>query len=189
MESVSGSNEGPAAFVAARLDEAEAAAWAIHDVAKCDALLYEEDMAGAAARDPDCDCGYPARVLREVAAKRAILKWWRRGDRDPAPSPTYEEWRRSLPGYQLLLHIAAIWSDHPGYRAEWGPRASAGPTVLTSGDPQPPAGTLVRDDCGTEWRHDGGGYWVREDDPGGDPESWTKIAGNYGPVTVLEYGD
>ena len=61
------------AFLRARLDEDQAGAWAIHDVAKCDALLYEEDMAGAAADTPDCDCGHPARVLREVAVWRRLL--------------------------------------------------------------------------------------------------------------------
>jgi hypothetical protein len=61
----------------------------------------------------------PARVLREVEAKRKILAWWQRGDRDPAPSPTYEEWRRSLPGYQLILALAAIYSDHEDYDPAW----------------------------------------------------------------------
>lgn len=68
--------------------------------------------------------GAPKRVLREVAAKRAILAWWQRGDPDPegpAPSLTYENYRRSLPGYQLLLHLAAVYSDHPDYREEWKP--------------------------------------------------------------------
>lgn len=60
--------------------------------------------------------------------------------------------------------------------------------VLASGDPEPPPGTVVRDGCGLEWvRDDEGGSqgWTlvgRES----DPESWTKIAGNYGPVTVIE---
>jgi hypothetical protein len=63
--------------------------------------------------------------------------------------------------------------------------------VLTSNDPQPPAGTVVRDDCGTVWENDGH-YpvcWVEPNVDYHDPESWTKIAGNYGPVTVLDWGD
>jgi hypothetical protein len=64
------------------------------------------------------------------------------------------------------------------------------PVTLTSSDPEPPPGTVVRDDCGVTWeRHgeDEGNYWLRVDGDGdSDPESWTKIAGNYGPVTVLE---
>lgn len=61
---------------------------------------------------------------------------------------------------------------------------------LNSLDPEPPAGTRVRDDCGVEWVNDG--YypcaWVRLNSPdpdNSDPETWTKIAGNYGPVTIL----
>ena len=59
---------------------------------------------------------------------------------------------------------------------------------LSAGDPEPPPGTVVRDATGWEWyRSEEGDYWLSE--KSGDPESWTKIAGNYGPVTVLEWGD
>lgn len=62
--------------------------------------------------------------------------------------------------------------------------------ALTSTDPQPPPGSMVRDDCGQRWVNSGcyPSAWMpvdRED----DPESWTKVAGNYGPVTVIEWGD
>lgn len=63
--------------------------------------------------------------------------------------------------------------------------------TLTSNDPQPPACTVVRDDCGTVWENDGH-YpvcWTEPDVDYHDPESWTKIAGNYGPVTVISWGD
>ena len=79
--------------------------------------IDDEDAAHIARHDP-------ARVLREVAAKRTIIEWWQRGDPqpgDPAPSPTYEGWRKSLPGYQLLRQLAAVYSDHPDYRQEWTP--------------------------------------------------------------------
>jgi hypothetical protein len=66
-------NDAEIEFLRARLDDDAARAWAIHDVAKCDALLYEEDMAAAAAITPDCDCGHPARMLREVAVWRKVL--------------------------------------------------------------------------------------------------------------------
>lgn len=62
--------------------------------------------------------------------------------------------------------------------------------VLTSNDPQPPACTVVRDDCGRVWENDGH-YpvcWVKPDAEVHDPESWTKVAGNYGPVTILKWG-
>lgn len=53
---------------------------------------------------------------------------------------------------------------------------------LTSQDPEPPIGTVVS--CmGNLWlRFELG--WERLDGKD-DPESWAKIAGNYGPVTVV----
>jgi hypothetical protein len=57
----------------AQVAEDEAGAWSVHDVAACDALLYEENLADATARTPACDCGYPARILRDVTAKRSLL--------------------------------------------------------------------------------------------------------------------
>ena len=61
-----------------------------------------------------------------------------------------------------------------------------GLTSLTAADPQPPRGTVVRDDCGVTWQRDYcEGYWLRADSPDGDPESWAKIAGNYGPVVII----
>jgi len=61
---------------------------------------------------------------------------------------------------------------------------------LTANDPEPPIGTVVRICDGTHWVRTpqpwGGTYWLPVNDmAGGDPESWTKIAGNYGPVTVV----
>lgn len=65
--------------------------------------------------------------------------------------------------------------------------------ALTSTDPEPPAGTVVRDDCGTLWRNDSPQYrpacWTQPDAEDHDPETWTKIAGNYGPVIVAERGE
>lgn len=64
---------------------------------------------------------------------------------------------------------------------------AGGVKVLTATDVEPPFGAVVTDDCGKQWIHlpagYGRGYWLRRDDLGGDPESWTKVAGNYGPVT------
>lgn len=99
------------AFLRARLDEDEARSWSVHDVAKCDALLYEEDMADAARRDPDCDCGYPARVLREVEAKRAIVDECNAMD-DEGLTPGLRS---------AVVSLAAVYGDHPDYRQEWRP--------------------------------------------------------------------
>lgn len=60
--------------------------------------------------------------------------------------------------------------------------------ALTADDPQPPLGSIVEDATGVEWLHvpgvHGGTYWLRRDGLDGDPESWTKVAGNYGPVKL-----
>ena len=80
-----------AAFVAARLDEDEAAArtWA------------ERDM----------------RPLREVAFKRSILARVLSG---PAVEGGHRfDEGVSFAMADALLGIAAIWSDHPDYRQEW----------------------------------------------------------------------
>lgn len=61
--------------------------------------------------------------------------------------------------------------------------------VLDSRDPQPTVGTIVQDSAGgLLWENDGNypSAWTAD---GNDPESWTKVAGNYGPVTVVEWGD
>lgn len=58
---------------------------------------------------------------------------------------------------------------------------------LTTANPEPPPGTIVRDSCAGTWERGDSG-WTRTD-IGSDPESWAKIAGNYGPVTVLEWGE
>lgn len=62
--------------------------------------------------------------------------------------------------------------------------------VLTAADPEPSFCTRVRDSFGRAWVHDDDGdYWLQDDHQDWDPESWTRVAGNYGPVTVVEWGD
>ena len=116
-----------AAFIGARLDEYEARAWAVHDVERCDALLYAEDMADAARRDPGCDCGQPARALRDVAAKQAILADCVRiigPHRAPSPyaSPgtPYGAPAANL-AFRTLRSLASAYDTHPDYRREWKP--------------------------------------------------------------------
>lgn len=61
--------------------------------------------------------------------------------------------------------------------------------VLTAADPEPAAWTIVRDDTGCQWVRQPGREpcgWISEHDKNAaDPESWAKVAGNYGPVIVL----
>lgn len=110
-----------AAFIEARLDEDEAAPDVHAEGCALHAWL-RNDVPSA------CDCGYPARVLREVAAKRAILERhaphqpafgglacnWCSEDVDDRPSVAKEPWP-----CDDIRAIAAVWSDHPDYRAEW----------------------------------------------------------------------
>jgi hypothetical protein len=65
----------------------------------------------------------PARVLREVEARRRTLEWHLRVP-DPRAGydlpdqcgPCYDEW----PCYDVR-NLASVWSDHPDYREEWRP--------------------------------------------------------------------
>lgn len=63
---------------------------------------------------------------------------------------------------------------------------------LTTLDPEPPVGTVVRAFDGVHWQRVeapiSGTYWIMVRHPEGDPESWIKVAGNYGPVTVISHG-
>lgn len=64
------------------------------------------------------------------------------------------------------------------------------PAPLTSSDPEPDLGTVVRDKFGRLWRrteqlHIESTYWLEYPGYGGDPESWIKVAGNWGPVEVV----
>lgn len=117
------------AFVAARLDEDEAAANEIHRPRDCGSV----DRDGEFSPDPVwCSCDYPARVLREVEAKRAILGWHHPEwgdyvDGDGIERATHECAECEPPGTpdnwpcRTVRALAAIWRDHPGYRPEWKP--------------------------------------------------------------------
>jgi hypothetical protein len=94
-----------AAFLAARLDEDEAAAKAWLPFGNPDAAAREH----IARHDP-------GRVLREVAAKRAILAvhWPCANSGHTWCGADHEEWPCRTVG-----HLAAVYSDHEGYRPEW----------------------------------------------------------------------
>ena len=109
-----------AEFLTDRLDEDEAAAkacgqdsadwlsegkglrWGAGGAAA--SFAFADDARHAARHDP-------ARVLREVAAKRGVL--------DVATVAVGSQWPdlRDL----MLRHMAAVYSDHPDYQPEWKP--------------------------------------------------------------------
>lgn len=61
---------------------------------------------------------------------------------------------------------------------------------LTSSDPEPGRDVVVEEQDGTRWHrtdggdHDGAANWEKVGVDYFEPESWTKVAGNYGPVRV-----
>lgn len=99
------------------------------------------DLAGFIAARLDDDVEYAhtvkqfdeRRMLREVAAKRAILA--EHAIYEPGQYAGYPQfWSCSACGaagygesYEVgwpcptVRHLAAVWSDHPGYRDEWKP--------------------------------------------------------------------
>ena len=127
------------AFLAARLDEDEAAAREFHEVRTCGSVCtgWDYDF------NPDrCDCGHPARLFREAEAKRAILmrhsiavsseeralveagdghlKW----EDILAVDCAVCGWVSDTPGSGCpdLRALAAVWSDHPDYDPAWKPQ-------------------------------------------------------------------
>lgn len=64
----------------------------------------------------------PARVLRDVAAKRAVITRYERAAALPESTSGFV--RGQDDGYQqacldAVKDAAAVWSDHPEYRQEW----------------------------------------------------------------------
>ena len=134
------------AFVTARLDEDEAAGKAAASVAgpgwKAEAYYPPDESrtrtclrseGGAFLADFDDAPDYPelaahiarhdpARVLREVAAKRAIV-----GDENEGLAMIAVHERGTWPDEltreadRILRQLAAVWSGHPDYRPEWKP--------------------------------------------------------------------
>lgn len=63
-----------------------------------------------------CDCPAPARVLAEVAAKRALFAAVD-ADKDPFDAMGAETAYESL----VWEHLALAYAAHPDYRQEWRP--------------------------------------------------------------------
>jgi hypothetical protein len=104
-------------WLRAQLDEEEATAWPHRP--GCPMLRPAPDDL------PDsvypCTCDAAARWLRELAAKRRMIDWYVELDVDPqrlSDPPTQLTWNVLA---AVVRTIAAVYSDRPGYRAEWAP--------------------------------------------------------------------
>jgi hypothetical protein len=122
------------AFITARLDEDEAIAkaaanrhWLTDD--NIITLHPEHDGDGFMSWPTRADAQHaanhdPARVLREVAAKRAVLAWY--ADALDASKLFKEKlgtgthMATAAESYlNVMRGYAAVWSDHPDYKQEW----------------------------------------------------------------------
>jgi hypothetical protein len=81
-----------------------------------------QDVPGAV-----CDCGGPARVLHEIAAKRAVVDRYefacREASRVDLAEDERETWIRVGGALQsVVIQLAAPYAGRPGYKAEeWTP--------------------------------------------------------------------
>ena len=118
-----------AGFLAARLDEDEAAAKA--QAQRGTVVMYTDGEPTQAEAEYFATIS-PARVLREVAAKRKILALHVLATRheptatDPRLADVTCEicgWVSDIEGSacETLLMLAAPYSDHPGYDPRWKP--------------------------------------------------------------------
>ena len=101
-------------FLTARYAEKEAEASDWHDARRC----------GGFDRDGGfelkwCDCGYPARVLREVEAGRKILAAYQRAQAATSADSWESDYTQALEWAARVL--AAVDRDHPDYDPAWEP--------------------------------------------------------------------
>lgn len=124
-----------------------------------------------------------------MADTRIIKRIW---------NPTADEWLE-LPKPIALVGGIDLESFVAGYQQRLAEEQAAQPlpppaTWLTSSDPEPRAGTMVEAEDGIRWWRDATHIgaacnWFPESELTNpdrhDPESWTKVAGNYGPVRIV----
>lgn len=115
-------NDDLVTWLRARLDEDERIATAVHHFQCASAVRTVRN--GVVWDLGDCDCNQPARVLAEVAAKRAILDAYAWALGHPAASTDGETgyWFRKGGQSTLsetVLLLAQPYADRPGFRDEW----------------------------------------------------------------------
>lgn len=108
-------------FLEARIAEDEAVADRMHRW-DCGIIVVHEDLELSDALG--CDCGLPARVLRECEAKRKLIdeiveyeanQDFEHGD---GYSSASEILARAVQ-FDAIRVLASIYSDHPDYNPEW----------------------------------------------------------------------
>ena len=92
--------------------DAEDPGWAICDLAP---FVDDECLARHIARHD------PARVLREVAAKRAILAEYERVAGSAQAYPNNATITSLGAAQTVVKALGTVYSDHPDYRGEWAP--------------------------------------------------------------------
>ena len=95
-------------------DPYAAKAWHARDCEALPDILYPDREPGA------CDCGVPARVLREIDAARELLSRYEAMAADvlvmTGVESIHAEYRRVI-----LPNLAQRYVDRPGFREEWRP--------------------------------------------------------------------
>lgn len=83
------------------------------------------------------------------------------------------------------LGLSSLWE----LRADGREYIDGVPVWLTANDPEPPPGTTIEMEDGQRWtRYEGmspGSWLVEGGEADSDPETWLKVAGNYGPVRIV----
>jgi hypothetical protein len=100
-------------FLRARLDEDEAGRNEVHRPRNCGSVDRDGDF------DPDpvwCGCGYPARVLREVATLRRLVD-----EMASVIGGHYIDDGELVLAEHVIRLLATAYSGHPDYRGEWKP--------------------------------------------------------------------
>lgn len=109
------------AFLLARAADRERQAPDIHE-ATCAAVAYTE-WGGEGYFADSCDCGEPARVLAECAAKRAIVERFKFVD-SHGPAVDHVRALDMTTGAQaalldVLRLLAQAFADHPAFDESW----------------------------------------------------------------------
>lgn len=143
-----------------------------------------------------CPCGMPLFLHRLTFAVGQVAGMWSKANAEyPAGGVAYDDestvGRARTSALEDVLRVLSYAVDQHGRSRPDGPSRPPSATPLTATDPEPARGSTVCTMLGEKWFRDHESSpcsWLRLDDNGdtfGDPESWVKVAGNYGPVWVI----